>query len=172
MQLLMAQKSTMMAGDNDTFTNVGVGVGFGAFTFNVAYAERDAGGYMVVDHYVDPAAVDTDVATVPTETTDDDIHTQSVVKDKKSEWDTWGVSVTYTDGPMAVSLGHMNLETGAGGERTGTMFSARYTLAPGVDWRTSVFQVEDSTHWNLGGREARQDVNEGTGFVTGIRLGF
>ena len=172
MRLLMAQKATMMAGDNDTFTNVGVGVGFGAFQFNVAYAERDRGGYMVVDHYMDPAAADGDASTAPTETTDDDIHTQSVVKDGKSEWDTWGVSVTYADGPMAVSLGHMNLETGAGGERTGTMFSARYSLAPGIDWRTSVFQVEDSTHWNLGGREARQDVNEGTGFVTGIRLGF
>jgi len=172
MQLLLAQKSTMMAGDNDTFTNVGVGVGFGAFQFNVAYATRDAGGYMVADRYTDPAAIDNDPTTTPTDTTDDDVHTQSVVKNKASEWDTWGVSVTYTDGPMAVSLGHMNLETGAGGERTGTMFSARYTLAPGIDWRTSIFQVEDSTHWNLGAREARQATNEGTGFVTGIRLGF
>ncbi len=171
-QALLGQKSTMMAGDDDTFTNVGVGVGFGAFQFNVAYAERDRGGYMVVDHYEDPAATDGDAATAPTETTDDDIHTQSVVKDGNSEWDTWGVSVVYTDGPMAVSLSHMSLETGAGGERTGTMLSARYALAPGVDWRTSVFTVEDSTGQNLGANEARQPVNEGTAFVTGIRIGF
>ena len=96
----------------------------------------------------------------------------TVVKNKNGEWDTWGVSVTYTDGPMALSLGHMNMETGSGGERSGTMLSARYTLAPGVDWRTSIMQVEDTTHFNLGGREARQPKNEGTAFVTGLRIGF
>ena len=172
MKLLKAQKSMAMAGDNDTFTNVGLGVGFGAFQFNVAYATRDRGGYMVVDRYADPAASDNDDGTTPTATTDDDIHTQAVVKDKAAEWDTWGVSVVYTDGPMALSLAHMNLEDGAGGERTGTMLSARYTLAPGVEWRNSIFTVEDSTGQNLGAREARQTVNEGTAFVTGIRIGF
>ena len=165
-RLLLAQKATMMAGDNDTFTNVGFGVGFGAFQFNVAYSERDRGGYMIVDHYEDKNDP------VTPATTDDDIHTQSVVKDPNSEWDTWGVSVVYTDGPMALSLGHMNMETGSGGERTGTMLSARYSLAPGVDWRTSLMQVEDSTHFNLGAREPRQAVNEGTAIVTGLRIGF
>ena len=90
MTLLKGQKSMAMAGDNDSFTNVAVGVGFGAFQFNVAYATRDRGGYIVTDHYRDPAAIDGDPSTAPTATTDDDIHTQSVVKDKDSEWDTWG----------------------------------------------------------------------------------
>ncbi len=103
---------------------------------------------------------------------DNDLVQETVVKNGAAEWDTWGVSVTYADGPMALSLSHMNLEDGAGGERTGTMLSARYALAPGVDWRTSVFTVEDSTGQNLGANEARQDVNEGTAFVTGIRIGF
>lgn len=101
-----------------------------------------------------------------------DLVQESVVKNRAAEWDTWGVSVVYTDGPMALSLAHMNLEDGAGGDRTSTMFSARYTLAPGVDWRNSIFTVEDSTGQNLGGREARQTVNKGTAFVTGIRIGF
>ena len=103
---------------------------------------------------------------------DNDLVRETVVKDGAAAWDTWGVSVTYTDGPMALSLSHMNLEDDAGGDRTGTMLSARYALAPGVDWRTSIFTVEDSTAQNLGGREARQTVNEGTAFVTGIRIGF
>ena len=228
---ITAATSSMMKGDNDTFTNVGIGVGFGSFTFNVAYATRDQGSYTAMpmplkmtpaemiahaealgananahdspasgtaantvttgdtathiidtdhmfDHDMDPdtAKVAESAQTADAAAVNDPANEtwmgSTVVKNKQGEWDTWGVSVTYMDGPMAFSLGHMNLETGAGGERTGTMFSARYTLAPGVDWRTSVFQVEDSTHWNLGGREARQDVNEGTGFVTGIRLGF
>ena len=78
------------------------------------------------------------------------------------------MSVTYTDGPMAVSLGHMAHEDDAGGERTATMLSASYTLAPGVAWKSSVFTVEDTTsHKNVTGGK-----NEGTGFVTGITLGF
>lgn len=101
-----------------------------------------------------------------------DLVQETVVKNGAAAWDTWGVSVTYTDGPMALSLSHMNLEDDAGGDRTGTMLSARYALAPGVDWRTSIFTVEDSTAQNLGGREARQATNEGTAFVTGIRIGF
>ena len=91
-----------------------------------------------------------------------------VVEDQSKNADVWGVSVTYTDGPMAVSLGHMAHEDDAGGERTATMFSAAYTLGPGVAWRTSVFGVEDTTsHKNVTG-----DKNEGTGFVTGITLNF
>ena len=93
---------------------------------------------------------------------------QKVVEDKSKNADVWGVSVTYTDGPMAVSLGHMTHEDDAGGERTASMFSASYTLAPGVAWRTSVFGVEDTTsHKDVTGGE-----NKGTGFVTGIKIGF
>ena len=90
------------------------------------------------------------------------------VEDKAANADIWGVSVAYTDGPMALSLGHMKHEDGADGERTATMFSAAYTLGPGVSWRSSVFTVEDTTsHPKVTG-----DKNEGNGFVTGIRIGF
>ena len=222
---IMGATSSMMAGDNDTFTNVGMGVGFGSFTFNVAYATRDRGAYtaMAMPVKMTPAEMFTHAAALATATgrqvvavdaggvtvndgeddavaivdpgntgdfggtgatattaesaTNNDPRNETwmaskVVKDKAAEWDTWGVSVVYTDGAMALSLAHMNLEDGAGGERTGTMLSARYSLAPGIDWRTSIFAVEDSTGQNLGAREARQTVNEGTAFVTGIRLGF
>ena len=91
-----------------------------------------------------------------------------VVEDMSKNADVWGVSVSYTDGPMSVSLGHMQHEDDAGGERTATMLSASYTLAPGVAWKSSVFGVEDTTgHKNVTGGK-----NEGTGFVTGITLGF
>ena len=94
--------------------------------------------------------------------------TSKIVEDESKNYDVWGVSVTYTDGPMAVSLGHMAHEDDAGGERTATMFSASYSLAPGVAWKSSVFTVEDTTsHKNVTGGK-----NEGTGFVTGITLGF
>ena len=93
---------------------------------------------------------------------------QTVVKDKSKNFDAWGVSVTYTDGPMALSLGHLTHEADDGGERTATMFSASYNLAPGVDWKSSVFTVEDTT----GHKDVTGDMNEGTGFVTGITLGF
>ena len=98
----------------------------------------------------------------------DYILTQSVVEDTTKNYDVWGASISYTDGPMSVSLGHMTHEEEAGGERTATMFSAGYALAPGVSWRTSIFTVEDDTsHKNVTG-----DMNEGTGFVTGIKIGF
>ena len=92
----------------------------------------------------------------------------AVVEDKSKNADVWGVSVTYTDGPMALSLGHMTHEDDAGGEREATMLSASYTMAPGVAWKTSVFGVEDTTgHTNVTGGK-----NEGSGFVTGITLNF
>ena len=91
-----------------------------------------------------------------------------VVEDKSKNADVWGVSVSYSDGPMALSLGHMTHEDDAGGEREATMLSASYALAPGVAWKSSVFTVEDTTgHKNVTG-----GMNEGTGFVTGITLGF
>ena len=93
---------------------------------------------------------------------------EKVVKDMSKDYDVMGASVSYSDGPMAVSLGHMTHEDDAGGERTATMLSASYALAPGVAWKSSVFTVEDTTgHKNVTG-----GMNEGTGFVTGITLGF
>ena len=97
-----------------------------------------------------------------------DVVQETVVKDKSKSFDAWGASVTYTDGPMALSLAHMVHEADNGGERTATMFSASYNLAPGVDWRSSVFTVEDTT----GHADVTGGMNEGTGFVTGITLSF
>ncbi len=92
----------------------------------------------------------------------------TVVEDKSKNFDVWGVSATYTDGPMALSLGYMTHEDDAGGEREATMFSASYTLGPGVAWKSSVFMVEDTTsHANV-----TDGMNEGTGFVTGVTLSF
>ena len=96
-----------------------------------------------------------------------------VVEDKSKNADVWGVSVTYTDGPMAVSLGHMTHETDAGTEREATMFSASYTLGPGVAWKTSVFTVEDDTGKDDKTTAADDESDaEGTGFVTGITINF
>ena len=117
-------------------------------------------GTTAAPKYVEESATNNDPS--------NDLVQQSVVEDKSKNADVWGVSVTYTEGPMAVSLGHMTHEDDAGGERTASMFSASYTLAPGVSWRTSVFGVEDTTsHKNVTGGE-----NKGTGFVTGIKIGF
>ncbi len=79
------------------------------------------------------------------------------------QWSVWGASVSYSDGPMSLSLGHMSHQTDAGTERVGTMLSASYGLAPGVAWKSSIFAVEDDT----GDAEA-----EGTAFVTGLALSF
>ena len=94
--------------------------------------------------------------------------TSKVVKDKSKDFDVWGVSVSYTDGPMALSLGHMVHEEDAGGEREATMLSASYMLAPGVASKTSIFRAEDTT----GHKNVTEGKNDGSGFVTGITLGF
>lgn len=83
------------------------------------------------------------------------------------DYDVWGASVSYSDGPMALSLGRMADEADDGGEREATMVSASYTLAPGVAWKSSIFAVEDTTVGEDDGF-----MNEGTGFVTGIALSF
>ena len=86
---------------------------------------------------------------------------------KADDWSTVGASVTYTDGPMALSLGHMTHETDAETERNATMLSAAYTLAPGVAWKSSLFAVEDTT------RAPKKTMDsEGTAFVTGFALSF
>lgn len=122
------------------------------------------------DHDGDGATADNEAAgeTAPVLETDsrndtsNDWARKTVAKDTSKDYDVWGVSVTYTDGPMSISLGHMTHEADDGGERMATMLSASYALAPGVAWKTSVFGVEDTT----------EDGGEGTAFVTGITLGF
>ena len=200
-----ATNGTMMKGGDATYTNVGFGVGFGAFSFNLAYATSDGSAYETVPANVpvtqadvtaintangdtnlslsdgkviagdNPGDFDGDgpaVATTPESATNNDLGNdfwagQAVVKDLSKDFDVWGASVSYSDGPMAVSLGHMVHEDDAGGERDATMLSASYTLGPGVAWKSSVFAVEDTTVGEDDGF-----MNEGTGFVTGITLSF
>ena len=223
---IMDATSSMMKSEDSTFTNFGVGVGFGAFTFNVAYATRDSGSYAAVstpmkmtpaemvayagtltngsaynsaaagtatapvndsntathiidtdhmfDHDNDPDTDDvaesaqTVDAVAVNDTANETWMTSKVMENKAADFNVWGVSVTYTDGPMALSLAHMAHENDAGGERNATMLSGSYNLAPGVDWKTSVFAVEDTTsHANV-----TDGMNEGTAFVTGIALNF
>ena len=147
---------TTMA-DDRTFSNVGLQVGMGAFTFTVAYATMDGGAYKVVPMNKEPA-------TPTPDNPDDDIVMEKVVEDDSKSWDTYGTGVKYTDGPMAFSLSHLATEWDDGGEQAATMLSASYTLAPGVASKTSVFMAERD--W-ANGRSV-----EGTGFVTGITIGF
>ena len=87
-----------------------------------------------------------------------------IVKDKAKNWDTWGAGVKYSDGPMALSLSHLSTEWDDGGEQDATMLSVSYTLAPGVASKTSLFTAERSM---ANGRKI-----DGTGFVTGVVVGF
>lgn len=180
----MARDLTVTRGDVATYTNAGIGVAMGPWGFNVAWAEQDGGAYMSVEnpivvnananggnHMFDDDG-DPDTAEKLESATlndpDNDIARESVVKDGSKDHSVVGVSVTYTDGPMALSLGHMMHEDDASGERTATMLSGSYTLGPGVAWKTSLFRVEDTTsHANVDG-----GVNEGAAIVTGITLNF
>ena len=167
---------------DETYTNVGFGVSFGAFGFNLAYAAHDTvETYMVVanddvqivsghtgDFDGDGPAGSGTAESADNNDPDNDLVREMVVKNPSNDATIWGASVSFSDGPMSVSLGHMQHEEDSGGERDATMLSASYSLAPGVAWKSSVFTVEDSTsHANVTG-----DMNEGTGFVTGIALSF
>ena len=122
------------------FTNMGLSVGMGAFSLGVSYAIRDDGGYMAM---ADASGM------------------EMAVEDGSGQHDTVAVGVGYTDGPMSLSVGFMNRDAENGDERTATMGSVGYKLAPGIDWKTSLFRVEDT------GSGA-----EGAAFVTGIDMGF
>ena len=82
------------------------------------------------------------------------------VEDESAQQDTFAVGISYSDGPMTVSVGHMVREQEDGVERTASMVSAGYKLAPGVDWKTSIFSVDDDSG------------AEGSAFVTGLDLAF
>ena len=83
------------------------------------------------------------------------------VEDESGQSDTWAVGITYSDGPMTVSIDHMSHERENGDERTATGLSAGYKLAPGVDWKSSIIGIEDDTK-----------NSEGTIFVTGLDIHF
>ena len=168
----------MMKGFEDrTFTNAGLQVGMGAFTFAASYATRDDGGYVVeclatVDGAANTAVPCTDPADGtgirPATDHDGDTDTNAVditgvraIENEAHESDTWAIGITYSDGPVTLSIDHLNYERENGDERTATGLSAGYKLAPGVDWKTSVIGVEDDT-----------SGAEGTAFVTGLDIHF
>ena len=152
----MAHQVSMSKADAFTFTNFGLQVGFGAFGFDVAAATVDGGAYKVMRMDV-PAGDET--------STDDDIVMSKLVKDTSQDYDIASAGAKYTDGPMAVSLSHMMVDYGDGGESAATMLSFSYGLAPGIASRTSLIGAEQT---NGDGTTA----GEGTAFVTGITIGF
>ena len=182
----VATANNVMKGfDDHTFTNAGLQVGMGAFTFAVSYATRDQGKFMeecrvnagapatatgnAAEAVVDCGEAGDDgtypAALHPADDSSVTIDGISAVENPAGKSDTWGASVVYSDGPVSISLGHMVEEFDDGTERTGTMLSAAYKLAPGVSWATSVFGVEDNT-------AAGKGDSEGTAFVTGLKIGF
>ena len=169
----------MMKGfDDKTYTNAGLQIGMGAFTFSASYATRDDGGYVPecwvgtqgsADFAAVPCtmvnddgnyAATADNPTTPNVETDAAITGVIAVEDESGQHDTIAIGISYSDGPMTVSVGHMSRDREDGMERTATMVSAGYKLAPGVSWKTSLFGVEED-----GGAE-------GSAFVTGLDIDF
>jgi len=187
----VADDDMMMGFSDKTFTNAGLSVGMGAFTFSASYATRDDGGYMPEcwnvanrgaaneakmlvacgDLPMDLSHTEANEATGTYPGVDSDASgtvdgTEVVtdviaVEDKSGQHDTFAVGISYSDGPMSVSIGHMVRDREDGKERSATMVSAGYKLAPGVDWKTSIFSVDDTGAGT-----------EGTAFVTGLDLAF
>ena len=152
----------MMKGFEDkTYTNAGISVGMGAFTFGASYATRDDGGYMLQCMDTDSAVIACGDQTEDTLAFGADVNSVGAVEDESGQHDTFALGIGYTDGPLSLSIGHMTHERENGDERSATMVSAGYALAPGVAWKTSIFGVEDDTK-----------NSEGTGFVTGLDLAF
>ena len=102
--------------DAQTFANFGLRVGFGAFGFDVAYAQHDGGLY----------------------TMDGD----DAVKNGAADYEVVSAGANYTEGPMAVSLSHMMAEADNDDEANATMFSFSYTLAPGIASKSTLMAGE------------------------------
>ena len=159
---------TMSKADERTFTNFGLQIGFGAFSFDAAYAMHDGGAYKTMRSDLGPNYNDPPIADDP-ETKDVDesagnIVREVIVKDGAKDYEVASVGAMYSDGPMAISLSYMMAEDDAGGEANTAMLSGSYSLAPGIAWKTSVFAGEQDT--------AETGETEGTAFVTGITLSF
>ncbi len=165
-------KQMVMKGtDSSTTTNMGLQVGFGAFGINVAYADYDRpASYMVMDDDVVVLGAawdhDGDASTDPVPQTTvnnpgDDIVRQKVVEKASADSEIITVGAIYTEGPMAASIGYAMEDRANGTDSSAVMLSFRYTLAPGINSKTSLFQAEDSS-----------TGADGTAFVTGITLGF
>ena len=159
----------MKSFDDKTFTNAGLSVGMGAFSFGASYATRDDGGYVLQcldssDEVVACGELQTDGSYNGA-----GVDSIKAVENEAQESDTWAVGITYSDGPMSVSIDHVSHERENGDERTATGVSAGYKLAPGVDWKTSIIAVEDDTWKNAA---TGTTGSEGTIFVTGLDLAF
>jgi predicted porin len=123
--------------DSITDYAFGLNVGFMGFVVGGAYRRYDAGDLNVNDGYA------------------------------------YNVGVTYTTGPIAVGLAwhHSKAEgttsVSASDEVDLVMFSAAYTLGPGVDLIGSIFWMDYSDETSL-----QVNNNNGVGVVAGVRLSF
>ncbi len=85
----------------------------------------------------------------------------------------WDAGLSYSTGPYAISLGAINGEFEGlvantnDDETTTIMLSGKYTLGPGVDWKTSLFTTDYDDETN-----AAANNNDGWGLVTGLHLTF
>ena len=166
-----ATDTTAMQSDPQTFANFGLTIGLGSFGFDVAYAAHDGGAYEPVrqdvvvtdntrtfDH--DGNADTAEVAETATRNDPTNDRARTVLsKDTSQDYEVVSAGVNYTDGPMAVSLSHMMAEADNGDDVSATMFSFKYTLAPGIASRSTLMAGE-------------KGELEGTAIVTGITLSF
>ncbi len=82
-----------------------------------------------------------------------------------AEGDAWEIAGSYGEGPWAASVGYYTSETDAGpAEREIFQGSFRWTLGPGVDWKSSLARAE---FIDDAGNE-----NDGWTAITGFALGF
>ncbi len=85
----------------------------------------------------------------------------------------WDIGLSYATGPYAISLGYLESElegsdaVAAEDEVDTIMLSGKYTLGPGVDWKTSIFH----TDWE-GETTTLANDNDGWAVVTGLHLTF
>ena len=131
--------------DEETFSNVGLQVGFGAFSFDVAYGDYESGKY----------------------TTQTSGTTTRTVEDNSGDAEIMAAGAMYSEGPMAISLGFIGTEYGDGTDQALVELGAGYTLAPGTVWKSSLFMAEKN-----GKDDDGAYTTEGTGFVTGIAISF
>ena len=161
-----------------TVSNFGLQVGFGSFSFDVAYLVRDGGAYKVARSRISRIMVTAQATTMGqrSSNTADQRRAAAQNNEPGNDWrvrsrqghltgcrDGFGRRDVFgrPDGGQPV---HSMVDADDGDEQSGTMLSGSYTLAPGVDSKTSLFAAERD---NADGSSV-----EGTGFVTGIVLSF
>ena len=175
--------TAMMKVDEETFTNAGIRVGFGAFSFDVAYAVHDGGAYATEVYAVRPEGTTTGAASVrqnqfDAENEDEEklydsyLVRERIVKAAAHDYEVVSVGAKFTQGPLAVSLGHIMTDADDGTDGNATALSAAYTLAPGVVWKSTLMAAERSDIKTP--RTATEAVHtiDGTAFVTGFRIDF